>query len=132
MALIAHNATRERDLMTQGLTADRPWSRVRGLIGCAPLKEGQGLWITPCNGIHMLFMSFAIDAVYLDRERRIVALDADMAPWQLGRFIRGAHSVLELPAGTIAATGTEVGDQLILTRVSEGAERAPMSRTAGR
>lgn len=126
MALIALNATRERHLITHGRVADRPWSRVRGLIATAPLKEGQGLWITPCNGIHMLFMSFAIDAVYLDRELCVVALEADMTPWRLGHFVRGAHSVLELPAGTIAATGTEVGDQVVLTRVPEGVDRVPV------
>lgn len=119
MGLCARNETREQDLMTQGRCADRPWSRLRGLMGAAPLDEGQGLWIKPCNGIHTCWMRFALDVVYLDRELQVVALDVAMPPWRFGRIRRGAHSVLELPPGAIAATGTQVGDQIALIHLAE-------------
>jgi uncharacterized membrane protein (UPF0127 family) len=102
--------------MSQGRVADRPWSRLRGLIGTPSLKPGEGLWITPCNGIHMWFMSCALDIVYLDRNLAVLALDPDMAPWRTGRFVKGGRSVLELPAGTIASTGTSVGDRIALEK----------------
>jgi len=112
--LRATNVTRGLVLVSDGRKADRPWSRVRGLIGSAPLVTGDGLWIVPCNGIHTWFMSFPIDAVYLDRDSVVVAVDEGMAPWRIGHFVKGARSVLELPAGTIGATGTQVGDRIIL------------------
>jgi len=112
--LQATNVSKGSDLMYQGWSADRPWSRMRGLIGHPPLTPGQGLWISPCNGIHTLFMSFPIDVVYLNGALKVVALESGMAPWKVGRFVRGARSVLELPTGAIAATLTEVGDQIDL------------------
>ncbi len=81
--LIARNDTRGCVLMDQGRSADRPWSRMRGLIGSEQLVPGQSLWITPCNGIHMLFMSFPIDVVYLDKRLVVVAVDELGAPEDL-------------------------------------------------
>ena len=116
MTLRAKNVTRDRELMTQGRCADRPWSRLRGLMGIKSLEEGQGLWIVPCNGIHSFGMRFPFDAVFLSRDLEVVALIEEMPPWRLGRIYRGAHSVIELPAGTIRATGTELGDRITLER----------------
>ncbi|MHB1318986.1 MAG: DUF192 domain-containing protein [Anaerolineae bacterium] len=104
--------------MGQGRSADRPWTRIRGLIGSSPLRTGEGLWISPCNGIHMLFMSYPIDAIYLDRAGRVVAIEPNVQPWWLGRFYREARSVLELPVGTIASTSTALGDEIVVTEDS--------------
>lgn len=110
--MIARNLTRGTDLATEVRSADRPWSRMRGLIGSEQLVPGQSLWITPCNGIHMLFMSFPIDVVYLDKRLVVVAVDERMRPWKIGRFVHGAHSVLELPVGAVVSSGTKVGDSI--------------------
>lgn len=61
----------------------------------------------------MLFMRFAIDAVFVDRARRVVGTRPELRPWTLAVAVRGAAEVLELPAGTIAATGTQAGDELV-------------------
>ena len=61
----------------------------------------------------MWFMRFAIDAVFLDRAGRVVKVAADLPPWRLAIAARGARDVLELPAGTAARTGTQVGDELV-------------------
>ena len=61
----------------------------------------------------MLFMRFAIDVVFVDRSRRVVKAAADIRPWTIAVAARGAAEVLELPAGTIARTGTQVGDDLV-------------------
>ncbi len=115
--LSVRNVTRGTWLMSAGKRAGDVWARVRGLIGSRPLQPGEGLWIVPCSGIHMLFMSYPIDALYLDRELHVVAVDHALRPWTLGRMVRGAHSVLELPAGSVAPTGTDVGDQLAIEPV---------------
>lgn len=85
-----------------------------------PLPPGGGLWLPGDNGIHMFFMRFPIDALFLGREqpdgaRHVLAARAGLAPWTgLVPFVRSADGVLELPAGTIAASGTVVGDELAI------------------
>ncbi len=72
------------------------WRRFAGLMG---RREGAyGLWILPCDAIHMLFMRFSLDAVFLDQNGAIVALRTGVKPWGMAFGGKGAHSVLELPA----------------------------------
>jgi uncharacterized membrane protein (UPF0127 family) len=86
-------------------------SRNKGLLGRDGLDEGQGLCIVPCEAIHMFFMRFAIDVVYLDKQKRVVKVVRELKPWRLSGCMR-AHSVLELPAGVAERTGTAPGDQI--------------------
>ena len=90
-------------------------SRNKGLLGRDCLDDGQGLWIVPCEAIHMFFMRFAIDVIYLDRQKKIVKIVPELKPWRLSACMR-AHSVLELPAGVAQRTGAEAGDQLEVRR----------------
>ena len=106
------NITRDTALVRRGRVADSAWTRFVGLLGDTGLAPGEGLLIAPCSSIHMFFMRFAIDAVYLNRDLRVVGLDAALRPWRIGRFYRGARYVLELPVGAIAERATEVGDQV--------------------
>ena len=110
--LEVHNKTRNVNLVRHGKVANNAWTRFKGLIGVRELPDGDGLAIVPCSGVHCMFMSIPIDVVYVDKADQVVALDPDMKPWAVGRPRRGAHYVIELPAGTIARTGTQVGDQL--------------------
>lgn len=111
-ALRVYGPGRERLLVCQGWAALGFWARLRGLLCCPHLRPGQGLWIAPCRWIHTLGMRFAIDVLYLDREARVVHVVSEMRPNRIGPLVWGAHSVVELPAGTIETTGTAVGDQL--------------------
>lgn len=110
--LRVENATRGVLLVDRGQVAGTVWTRFKGLIGVRELMPGDGLAIIPCNGVHCMFMSIPIDVVYVSADHRVVALDPEMRPWAVGRFYRGVHYVVELPAGTIRHTGTAVGDQL--------------------
>ena len=80
------------------------------------LDEGEGLWIVPCESVHTLFMKFAIDLVYLDKNKKVRKVRNAVPPWQLSACL-SAHSVLELPAGTAARTGTVAGDQLEIDKL---------------
>ena len=91
--------------------ADTSETRRVGLLKRSGLDKGQGLWIVPCEGIHTFFMKFAIDVVFLNRQRRVVKVVRRMPPWRLAMNLR-ARSVVELPPGTIESTGTAVGDVL--------------------
>lgn len=85
--------------------------RRTGLLKHSGLSSGEGLWIAPCEAVHTIGMKFAIDVVFLDKERRVLKVRESMGRWRFAASLR-AHSVLELPAGTIGETKTSVGDQL--------------------
>lgn len=109
----ARNLTRKTVLADKLRVARSFWARFRGLMLVPGLPAGGGLLIERCNSIHTHFMRFAIDAVFLSAEGRVVAVSEAMPPWRIGRFQRGACRVLELPAGTARASATQVGDQVI-------------------
>ena len=81
--------------------ADTFTSRLKGLMFRRTPIEQEGLWIVPCNSIHMCFMFFSIDVVFLDKNQKIVHLVRNLKPWKFVAPVKNAHSVLELPAGTI-------------------------------
>lgn len=87
------------------------FARIRGLLGRSSLPMGQGLLIRPCKGIHTFFMKFPIDAVFLDRDNRIVAYHLSLPPNRITRIYPKAVSVLELAAGTIGPD-VAVGDRI--------------------
>ena len=89
--------------------ADTSRTRNEGLLKRSGLAKGEGLWIVPTQAIHMLFMKFAIDVVFLDRQKRVVKTVSRLRPWRMAMSWRG-HSVLELAPGTIEETETQPGD----------------------
>lgn len=76
-------------------------TRLKGLMFRKKPLDNEGLWIVPCNSIHMCFMFFPIDAVFLDKQNRITHLVNNLQPWRLVLPVSGAQSVIELPPGTI-------------------------------
>jgi uncharacterized protein len=106
------NITRDAFLVTRGRRAGNLLTRGIGLLGCASLPEGDGLMIEPCNSIHMLFMRFPIDVLYVDRKHRVLRVCHGLRPWRMGPIVRRARYVLELPAGVAERTGTREGDML--------------------
>ena len=106
------NQTRNVWLITHGRLANTFWSRLRGLLGSAPLQAGQGLILAGEKSIHTLFMTFPIDVVYVDKNCKVIRVDSNMVPYRLGPFITPSAYVLEMPVGTIAQTDTKIGDQL--------------------
>ena len=86
-----------------------------GLARPGSLDEDEGILLQPGGSIHMFFMRFPIDAVFLDRELRVLRVAADLKPWRMASK-RGAKAVLELPAGRCARAGVREGDRLVLER----------------
>jgi uncharacterized membrane protein (UPF0127 family) len=116
--LRARNLTRDTDLASAVEPANSLWAKFMGLMGRPALAPGAGLWLPDSNGIHMMFMRFAIDAVFLGKPdahgvRAVVSVKPRLPAWRgLVPLVRGAHGVLELPVGAIAASGTVVGDRV--------------------
>jgi uncharacterized membrane protein (UPF0127 family) len=113
------NQTRDTVLAETAEVADSSAKRRTGLLKHQTFEAGQGLWIVPCEAVHSFGMNFAIDVVYLDRKRRVRKVRKEMVPRRISGCLT-AHSVLELPAGTIDGTRTERGDQLEIVKL-EGA-----------
>ena len=114
--LTAINVTRAVRLTECARVADSFATRLVGLLRDKELKEGDGLWIVPCNSIHSIGMQFVFDAIFLDKELKVVHLMREMKPWRISKLVFAAHSVLELPAGLISQTATMVGDQFEMRR----------------
>ena len=116
--VIIRNVSRETSLAAWVETADGLWAKFMGLMGRPSLRPDHALWLPDSNGIHMMFMRFPIDAVFLGRldgdgTRPVLSVHRSLRPWTgLVPLVRGAKGVLELPAGAIAASGTAKGDSV--------------------
>jgi uncharacterized membrane protein (UPF0127 family)/CheY-like chemotaxis protein len=93
------------------VVADRPYRRMRGLLGRKYLRQGEGMVLRPGWSIHTAFMRFPIDAVFLDADQVVIKIEADIGPWHTVSC-RGAREVVELPAGECRRRGLEVGDRV--------------------
>ena len=92
--------------------ARTPWARMRGLLGRRELPDGEALVFERCWSIHTVGMRFAIDAVFVDRDWRVVALRCNLGPGQLIPPIPDAWGAIELAAGSAARHGVQIGDRL--------------------
>ena len=109
--MLVRNITRGTTLGDSIDKADTSAKRRTGLLKHTGLDQGEGLWIVPCESIHMFFMKFALDVIYIDRKHRVKKVVRNLKPWGMSACL-SAHSVLELPVGTIDRTGTQPGDEL--------------------
>src|SRR3954447_25632683 len=103
-SVVADNANKATNFLTRG----------RGLMMAPPLPEGGGLVLDPCGSIHMFFMRYALDVLFLDKEGHVVFMYKGIKPWRVGRIVRGAKLAVELPEGAIEQSRTEVGDRVSL------------------
>ena len=92
--------------------AESALARMRGLLGRSGLEPGTGMLIDAAPSVHMFFMRFPIDVVFLDRDRKVVGVRHGLRPWRVAGA-RRAVAALELPAGAAAAAGVEQGDVLV-------------------
>lgn len=92
--------------------ADTFGSRFLGLMFRKTLNEGEGLIVKPCNSIHMFFMQFPLDIIFVDKNNTVIYLIEGIRPWKISKIVRYSKYVIELPAGTISKTKTEVGDKI--------------------
>jgi uncharacterized membrane protein (UPF0127 family) len=118
----AFNQTRQAYLATALAIANTHWTRLRGLLGLRSndFRNGSGLWIVPCHGVHTLGMAFPIDVVYLDDAMTVIHVQGDLRPWRFAPVRTQAASVLELPRRTAAETRTAVGDKIQITLEKDG------------
>ena len=110
-----HNQTKGTSLGKEISQADTAVTRLFGLLGKRKLDSGTGLFIIPSSGVHTFGMLFPIDIIALDRDMRVRGVWERVGAFRLAGLGWNTHSVLELPAGTIRESRTEVKDQLMLS-----------------
>ena len=115
MALIAKNLDTGALVADNVAVADTRATRAVGLLARAGLSPGEALWIVPSRGVHTCWMRFTIDVLALNENGVVVDRVAELKPWRIRLPRRGTAGVLELPAGSIVATGTEIGHRIQLT-----------------
>lgn len=108
------NSTRDTVLADKSGKAATPVKRGVGLIGRRGLPEGGGLIIQPCNSVVSFFMRFRIDVVFLSKDLRVLHMIHAMPPWRTSKIVRGSKLVVELPAGTLADSKTDLGDMIVI------------------
>ena len=112
--LVARNASLNTVLADRvGVAATRA-ARAVGLLSRSGLEPGEALWIVPSRGVHTWGMRFAIDVVALDEAGTVIDCVSHLKPWRLRLPRKGTAGVLELPAGTLAASGTAIGHHVLL------------------
>jgi len=117
---LVRNTTRNRVVATQVRLAGASRERRLGLSRHAHLRLEEGLFLTPCEGIHTCGMHFAIDVLFLTRNGKVCGLRHGLRPWRIAASWR-ARSTLELSAGVIRQSTTEIGDLLEFLPGASGA-----------
>jgi uncharacterized membrane protein (UPF0127 family) len=92
--------------------------RAIGLLSRSHLEVGEGLWITPCHGVHTWFMRFSIDVLAMNADGVVVDVVSTLKPWRMRLPKPGATTVLELPAGTLLTTHTKIGHRITIQEPS--------------
>ena len=118
--LKVRNQTRDTILCDRLEVAESMAAQSKGLLGRVGLEPGSGMLFEnaaylPFMWMHMFFMRFAIDIVFLDKSNRVMRINHSLKPWRVSSMVFGARKALELEAGASVRSGTVVGDQLILS-----------------
>ena len=111
------NVTRGTTVAERVRVASSSVDRSVGLLRTPEVKPGEGLWIERSPSIHMFFMPYAIDAVFVSKAGVVTKVVPNLKPWRAVLWARGARDCLELHAGAAAESGTQRGDQLHLTDI---------------
>jgi uncharacterized membrane protein (UPF0127 family) len=106
-------------LFSRAGLADGFFKGAIGLMFKKSIKQDSGLLIYWCNSIHTFFMRFAIDAIFLDKNNRVVRILSDHVPWRFGPVVFGANKVLEVNSGQAAAKKIKAGDNLYIKLYEE-------------
>jgi uncharacterized membrane protein (UPF0127 family) len=111
--LCVTNESKRVVITPRAKVASSLWTRFRGLLGEVSLPDGEALWLAPCRSVHTFFMRFPIDVLFIDSQG-VVLSKATLVPWRVSRWVPRAAGVLELAAGTLERTRTDVGDRVSL------------------
>lgn len=108
------NKTNNNILADNVKVAANPFARMKGLLGRKEFSKGEALILDPCNSIHMLFMRFPIDVLFVGKDNRVVKAISSIKPFSMTSIFFKSRLAIELPTGTISSTLTSDGDMLVI------------------
>jgi uncharacterized membrane protein (UPF0127 family) len=115
---LVSNLKQRTTIASSARKATNYFERLRGLLFTKPLIPGEGLYLAPCQSIHMFCMTYTIDALFLSKAGVVIGCEKSVKPWRISKFYTNAYGCLELPEGTIDQSQTSPGDQLIFKELS--------------
>jgi uncharacterized membrane protein (UPF0127 family) len=122
------NVTRGTTVASRVRVASSVLDRTVGLLRTPEVRPGEGLYIERAPSIHMFFMRYPIDAVFVDGSGRVTKVVANLKPWRMVWWARGARDCLELRAGAAGESGTQAGDELRLVEVGPDQTSRPTAK----
>lgn len=108
-----YNFTQKNEISSEAELANNFFARARGLLGRKRLEQEKALILPHCQAIHMFFMQFPIDVVFVDGDRRVIGLIKNIQPFTLSPIFFRAHFAIELAAGSIERKQIALGDVLV-------------------
>lgn len=96
--------------------ADTFFKRLKGLMFTKGFLEKNALKLSPCNQIHTFFMNYCIDILYLDHRDSIIFIEENLKPYKIGKRVKNALSVIELPNGTVKKSNIKIGDVVTILK----------------
>lgn len=108
--VILKNITKKNIIAENGNITSNFYDRFKGLLGKKEIKNDEALIIKPCNSIHMFFMKFSIDVIFIDKNDRVCEMIKNIKPWKVSKIIKEAKYVIELKSGKIEEHNIEIGD----------------------
>jgi len=106
------NITNNEEICKNLIVADSFLKRFKGLMFTKELSADSSMYICPCGQIHTFFMNYNIDVLYLDKNNIILAMDENVRPGKVGKRVKGAAAVIELPGGKIKESNIKVGQAI--------------------
>lgn len=94
------------------LWATTSQARRRGLLGREQLDRDEGMFIAPTEWVHTFGMRFPIDVAFLSEDGVVLKINCHLRPYRFSKLAIRAQGALELAAGRLSETGTEVGDKI--------------------
>lgn len=108
--VIIKNITKQNIIAENGNITSGFYDRFKGLMGKKEIKHDEALIIKPCNSIHMFFMKFSIDVIFIDKNDRVCEMIKNIKPWKVSKIIKEAKYVIELKSDKINNHNIEIGD----------------------
>ena len=110
-----HNQTKNTIIASDAKTANSFFSQAVGLIGRKPISSREGLLLPRCRCIHMCFMRFPIDVIFIDRQNMVVGLVKEIKPFHISPYFSKAQTAIEIAAGRIVQSKTEIADKITIS-----------------
>jgi uncharacterized membrane protein (UPF0127 family) len=109
--MVLVNATKKTVVSDNCHFANTVLKRMVGLLNRGQFRQGEGLLLDRCYGIHTFGMRFPIDVLFLDKDLHVIRAVKALPPYRTC-VVKKSVYVLEVPVGALDVSHTVEGDQI--------------------